>query len=405
MLLLAVVEMSVGASYSGLKVLELAAVIAGPFAGMVFADLGADVIKVENPRGGDDARRMPPQQQGESTLFMSMNRNKRSLVLDLKTTAGRDAVLKLAAQMDVVIESYKPGVSQRLGIGYDEMRKHNRSLVYCSVSAFGESPAGRDLPGYDPLIQAFSGLMSMTGDATAPPARVAASVIDLSTGMWAAMGIMAALAHRTRTGEGRYVEATLIDSGYMLLCHQITSMLATGIVPGRLGSASPIAAPYEAFQSADGWLMITAGNDAMFARLCDALVLDELAIRPEFSTTAARVAHRETLHELLQQRLVSETSSVWMARLTARSVPVAPVQNLAEAVQHPLMAERAMLSLASGTAAGMAPILRLPIDDARPPQLRAAPQLGEHTAEILREAGFDAAQTAALLAAAIAGTK
>ena len=225
--------MSVGASYSGLKVLELAAVIAGPFAGMVFADLGADVIKVENPRGGDDARRMPPQQRGESTLFMSMNRNKRSLVLDLKTTAGRDAVLKLAAQVDVVIESYKPGVSERLGIGYNEMRKHNPSLVYCSVSAFGESPAGRDLPGYDPLIQAFSGLMSMTGDASAPPARVAASVIDLSTGMWAAMGIMAALAHRTRTGEGRYVEATLIDSGYMLLCHQITSMLATGIVPGR----------------------------------------------------------------------------------------------------------------------------------------------------------------------------
>ena len=397
--------MSVGASYSGLKVLELAAVIAGPFAGMVFADLGADVIKVENPRGGDDARRMPPQQRGESTLFMSMNRNKRSLVLDLKTTAGRDAVLKLAAQVDVVIESYKPGVSERLGIGYNEMRKHNPSLVYCSVSAFGESPAGRDLPGYDPLIQAFSGLMSMTGDAAAPPARVAASVIDLSTGMWAAMGIMAALAHRTRTGEGRYVEATLIDSGYMLLCHQITSMLATGIVPGRLGSASPIAAPYEAFQSADGWLMITAGNDAMFARLCDALALDELASRAEFSTTAARVAHRETLHELLQQRLVSETSKVWMARLTARSVPVAPVQNLAEAVQHPLMAERAMLSVASGAAAGMAPILRLPIDDARPPQLRAAPLLGEHSAEILREAGFDDAQTAALLAADITDTK
>ncbi len=391
--------MSVGASYAGLRVLELAAVIAGPFAGMVLADLGADVIKVENPHGGDDARRMPPQQHGESTLFMSMNRNKRSLALDLKSATGRDAVLKLAAQVDVVIESYKPGVSERLGIGYSEMRKRNPALIYCSVSAFGESPAGRDLPGYDPLIQAFSGLMSMTGDAAAPPARVAASVIDLSTGMWAAMGIMAALAQRQRTGEGRYVEATLIDSGYMLLCHQITSMLATGVVPGRLGSASPIAAPYEAFETADGWLMITAGNDAMFARLCDALALASLASREEFRTTAARVAHRDALHALLQARLTSEVSSVWMARLTAHSVPVAPVQNLSEAVHHPLMAERAMLAVASGGPAARAPILRLPIDDARPPQFRAAPQLGEHSAEILRAAGFEETTIAALLAA------
>ena len=391
--------MSVSTSYAGLRVLELAAVIAGPFAGMVFADLGADVIKLENPRGGDDARRMPPQQHGESTLFMSMNRNKRSLVLDLKTSAGRAAVLTLAAQVDVVIESYKPGVSDRLGVGYKAMRARNPALIYCSISAFGESPAGRDLPGYDPLIQAFSGLMSMTGEAAAPPARVAASVIDLNTGMWAAMGIMAALAERERSGNGRYVEATLIDSGYMLLCHQITSMLATGVVPGRLGSASPIAAPYEAFQSADGWLMITAGNDAMFVRLCEALALDALAQREEFRTTAARVAHRDELHAVLQTRLATAESSVWMTRLTARSVPVAPVQTLAEAVHHPLMAERAMLSVATGAAADMAPILRLPFDDARPPQLRAAPQLGEHSAAILREAGFADDTIAVLLAA------
>ena len=184
----------------------------------------------------------------------------------------------------------------------------------------------------------------------------------------------------------------------MLLCHQITSMLATGLVPGRVGSASPIAAPYEAFETADGWLMITAGNDAMFARLCEALALDELASQERFRTTAARVADRDALHELLQQRLLSETSSVWMARLTARSVPVAPVQNLSEAVKHPLMAERAMLSMATGAAAEMAPILRLPIDDGRPPQLRAAPQLGEHSAQILREAGFDETDIAELLA-------
>ena len=230
-------------AYAGLRVLELAAVIAGPYAGMVLADLGADVVKVENPAGGDDARRMPPQERGQSTLFRSVNRNKRSVALDLKSDAGRDAVLRLADRADVVIESFRPGVAERLGVGWPQMRARNPALIYCSVSAFGESPSGRDLPGYDPLIQGFSGLMSMTGDAAAPPARVAASVIDLSTGMWAAMGIMAALARRTRTGEGQYVEATLIDSGYMLLCHQITSMFVTGTVPGRIGTASPLAAP------------------------------------------------------------------------------------------------------------------------------------------------------------------
>lgn len=394
--------MSMRESYAGLRVLELASVIAGPFATMVLADLGADVIKIENPAGGDDSRRMPPQQGGESTLFMSMNRNKRSLALDLKTTRGRNALLRLAGNADVVVESSRPGVADRLGVGYAQLRERNPALVYCSVSAFGESPSGRGLPGYDPLIQAFVGLMSMTGDASTPPARVAASVIDLSTGMWAAMGIMAALARRARLGEGQYVEATLIDSGYMLLCHQITSMLATGVVPTRIGSASPIAAPYEAFKTADGWLMITVGNDPMFGRLSEAIGLPELSVRDEFLTNAGRVANRETLRAILQDRLSQDLSARWIERLQTAGVPVAPVQDLAQAVQHPLMAERGMLVAAEG-AAGTAPLLRVPFDDARPPNLRRAPTLGEHSAEILREAGFSAEEIGLLLAGAAAG--
>ena len=395
----AVAAMSVGASYAGLRVLELAAVIAGPFAGMVLADLGADVIKVENPHGGDDARRMPPQQHGESTLFMSMNRNKRSLALDLKTVAGRDAILKLAEQVDVVIESYKPGVSDRLGIGYAALRERNPSLIYCSVSAFGESPSGRGLPGYDPLIQAFVGLMSMTGDPSAPPARVASSVIDLTTGMWAAMGIMAALARRAEDGQGHYVESTLVDSGYMLLCHQISSMLATGEVPTRIGSASPIAAPYEAYRTVDGWLMIAAGNDASFARLCKALGLAELLEREEFRSNAGRIGHRHELNAILQKCLEHETSAHWTTLLETAGVPVGPVQDLDQAVKHPIMAERAMLVVPEGAAPQRASVLRVPFDDARPPRMRAAPTLGEHSAEILREIGLSTEEIDVMLGA------
>jgi crotonobetainyl-CoA:carnitine CoA-transferase CaiB-like acyl-CoA transferase len=246
-------------TYAGLRVLELATTIAGPFSTMILADLGADVVKVERPGQGDDARGMPPHWDGESTVFLAVNRNKRSLALDLKRAAGRDAFLRLTAGADVVVQGFRPGAAERLGLGFDDLRERNPSIVYCSISAFGTHGSAAGLPGYDPLIQAFSGMMSMTGHPGMPPARVAASIIDLTTGMWAAMGTMAALARRAQTGEAQYVESTLVDSGYMLLCHQIASMLATGEVPGPIGSASPITAPYEAFRTADGWIMIAAG--------------------------------------------------------------------------------------------------------------------------------------------------
>ncbi len=392
--------MSIRETYPGLRVLELAAVVAGPLAAMVLADLGADVIKIENPEGGDDSRKMPPTQDGQSTLYSTMNRNKRSLALDLKSTHGREAVLRLAATADVVIESFRPGVAERLGVGYLQLRAVNPALIYCSVSAFGESPSGHALPGYDPLIQAFSGLMSMTGDANTPPSRVAASLIDLSTGMWAAMGIMAALARVAQTGKGQYVEATLVDSGYMLLGHQISSMLATGVVPGRLGSASPIAAPNEAFRTGDGWLMITAGNDAMFKRLCETLDLSSLVAREDFRTNTARVANREHLRECLQARLIEGSTAMWLSRLQDAHVPAAPVQDLAQAVAHPLMTERGMLVPAEDASATHVPLLRLPFDDARPPRLRRAPTLGEHSVEILREVGFTAEEISQMLAPA-----
>ncbi len=388
-----------GRTYEGIKVLELASVIAGPYATMILADLGADVVKVENPVGGDDSRAMPPHVDGQSTLFLAMNRNKRSIAIDLKDRSGQAAVQGLAADADVVVQSFRPGVAERLGFGFEELSRSNPRLVYCSISAFGEASGGEGLPGYDPLIQAFVGLMSMTGEADGPPSRVAASLVDLSTGMWAAMAIMAALSRRTEEGRPQRVEATLLDSGYMLLCHQIISMLGSGVVPGRLGSASTIAVPYEAFETSDGWIMITAGNDAMFRRLCEAIDRPQLAADDsQYAGSLGRVAGRMPLHDILQARFSELPSRTWIERLESVRVPAAPIQDLAEAVGHPVVAERDILAPLQG-AEELPPVVRLPIDDARPPAFAPAPRLGQHTEAVLEGAGLGPEQISSLLAA------
>jgi len=378
--------MPVSDSYAGLRVVEFTTTIAGPFCAMILADLGADVIKVEVPGRGDDARAMPPHRDADSAVFHAVNRNKRSVELDLKHPAGREAFLRLTDRADVVVQSYRPGVADRLGVGYDVVHERNPRAIYCSVSAFGSGPSATGLPGYDPLIQAFTGLMSMTGEPGRPPVRVAASLIDLSTGMWAAMAVMAALARRERSGAGEHVEATLVDTGYQLLCHQILGMAATGVVPGPLGSASPITAPYEIFRASDGWLMIAAGNDSLFDRLCKVVGVPELPLDPRFASSAARVRERETLHALIESRIARGTTTDWLEALRAAGVPAGPVHDLAQAVAHPLAAERHILAPCGD---GEFPQVRLPIDDARPPRYRRPPRLGEHSAEVLREIGFD----------------
>ena len=393
--------MKAAGTYAGLRVLELATTIAGPFSTMILADLGADVIKVERPGQGDDARGMPPHWNGESTVFLAVNRNKRSLALDLKRPEGREAFMRLAANADVVVQSFRPGAAERLGLGFDDVRARNPAIVYCSISAFGTSGSAAGLPGYDPLIQAFTGLMSMTGHPGLPPARVAASVIDLTTGMWAAMGTMAALARRAQTGEAQFVESTLVDSGYMLLCHQIASMLATGDVPGPIGSASPITAPYEAFRTADGWIMIAAGNEDLFRRLCHTLGLAGLLSDERYRTPSDRVRNRDALHASIEERLRTSSSESWLREIQAAGVPVGPVNSLREAVDHPVAAERHLLvEPLDGDAFPGLRLVRVPFDDASPPALRRPPALGEHSEEVLREAGFDAAEIAQLLARA-----
>ncbi|MFC4948716.1 CaiB/BaiF CoA transferase family protein [Pseudonocardia sp. GCM10023141] len=389
--------MSSATTYTGLRVVELTTTIAGPYCAMILGDLGADVIKVERPGGGDDARSMPPHRttpdgRDESAVFHAVNRNKRSVVLDLKTDAGREAFLRLADGADVVVQSYRPGAADALGVGFDVVRARNPRAVYCSVSAFGSSGAAAGLPGYDPLIQAFSGLMSMTGEPGGAPVRVAASLIDLTTGMWSAMAVMAALVRRDATGVGEHVGATLIDSGYNLLCHQIIGMYATGEVPGPLGSASPITAPYETFATSDGWVMIAAGNNGLWARLCTALDVPKLLADERLAGSAGRVRHRDEVHAAIQEQVGKRDTAGCLALLRGAGVPVGPVHDLRQAVEHPVAVERGILV---GESVDELPLVRLPIDDDTA-HYRRPPRLGEHTAEVLHQAGFTAAEVAGL---------
>jgi crotonobetainyl-CoA:carnitine CoA-transferase CaiB-like acyl-CoA transferase len=378
-----VAPLSSANTFTGLRVLEFTTTIAGPYSAMILADLGADVIKVERPGRGDDARGMPPHLDGASAVFHAVNHNKRSVVLDVKEAAGREAFLRLAGDSDVVVQSFRPGAAERLGLGFDDVHARNPRAVYCSVSAFGTSGGG--LAGYDPLVQAFTGIMSMTGEPGGAPVRVAPSLVDLTTGMWAAIAIMAALGRRTSTGVGEHVEATLVDSGYALLCHQIVGMYATGEVPGPLGSASPITAPYESFGTADGQVMIAAGNDRLFGLLCAALGIPALATDPRCAVAAERVRHRDLVHAEVQRRVGTLTTGECLERLRTAGVPVAPVNDLRQAVEDPVAVSRG--TVRAPDEPGGLPSVRLPFHD-RGTVRRRAPRLGEHSVPVLRAAGY-----------------
>ncbi|MDG9689793.1 CoA transferase [Streptomyces sp. DH17] len=368
------------AALAGLRIADFSRVLAGPYATMLLADLGAEVVKVERPGTGDDTRawRPPADASGTSTYFLGVNRNKRSVTLDLATDEGRDRARELIARSDVVVENFRPGTMAKLGLGHEELLAADPRLVYCSVTGFGTG-AGAELPGYDLLVQAVGGLMSVTGEPDGEPTKTGVALVDVITGLHATVGILAALRHRERTGEGQLVEVSLLGSLLSAMANQASGYVAAGVVPGRLGNAHPSIAPYETFHTADRPIALAVGNDRQFAALAALLGAPELADDARFRTNPDRVAHRGELRPLLQDRLRTRGADHWAGALPAAGVPAGPVNALDEAFSY---AERlgveAVVDVA-GTRQVAHPI-RLA---ATPAHYRLAPpELGEHTDDV-----------------------
>lgn len=376
-----------GASFlplKGVRIADFSTNMAGPYATMILAQLGADVIKVESP-SGDDARAWAPEIDGASVVYRHMNAGKRGIVLDLATDAGREAALALAARSDVLLQSMRPGVAERIGIGEDAVRAANPDILYYALNAFGAGPIGSGLPGYDPLVQAFTGIMRMNGHEGAPPVRCAPSVVDLGTGQWVAMGVLAAMLAKERGQPVRSMETALVDTGFSLVGFQATTARLSGTRPKRAGSGNPIAAPYEVYPARDGELMIAAPNQRLWERVAAVLGLGALVDDPRFLTVADRSRNNAELTPEITAALADEDVAVWVERLRAAGVPVTAVAGLEEAVLASATVERQTFADLDGV-----PHVRLPwIADGRTvPWGCRAPRLGEHTDEVMRELGL-----------------
>ncbi len=389
---------------AGTRVLDVTTSIAGPYCAQILAALGADVVKVERPDTGDDGRAWgPPFWDGESTMFLSANAGKRSLAVSLRDARGREALLRLADRADVFLQSLRPGLAEELGLGAEALRARNPRLVYCSVGAYGRvGPLARE-PGYDALMQAAGGLISITGEPGRPGVRVGSSLIDQGTGMWAALGVLAALLERERTGEGAVVDVSLYETALGYIGYHIAGYLADGTVPRGQGTVFPMVAPYQVFPTRDGELMIAGGNDRLFAAICEVLGCPELVADPRFRTNPDRVANREALYQLLVERLAHEDTAVWHARLTSAGVPAAPVADVADVVASPQTQALDILQpLEHPTVRGLRlPALPLSFDGERVRHPSAPPLVGQHSAEVLREAGYSDDQVRELAAAGV----
>ena len=388
-----------------LRVLELAHVMAGPVCGLMLADLGANVVKVERIPGGDDTRRMvPPEIDGESAAFMMMNRSKRGIAIDLKSEDGKTVLRRLVAGTDVLIENYRRGVMAKLGLGYKQLAAINPALIYCEISGFGRTGPYADRGGFDLIAQGMSGLMSITGEGPArPPVKVGAPVTDITAGILAALGVLAAYLERLKTGKGQRVDTSLFEAGIIHTYWQSAICLATGIAPGPMGSAHPLNAPYQAFPTADGWINLGAANQANWERLVEMLEIPELAADPRFKENAGRMANLAALSEILDRRFRARTSAQWLEKCEAAGLPAGPVLDVKAMHADPQVRARAMVTEVTHSRLGPVETLGTPIKfsvSASGPR-HGAPAFGEHTREVLIEHGFAEAEISRLAEAGV----
>ncbi|WP_206812013.1 CaiB/BaiF CoA transferase family protein [Paradesulfitobacterium ferrireducens] len=384
---------------AGIKVLELARTLAGPYCSMLLADMGADVLKVEQPGIGDETRGYtPPAMAGESCYYLSLNKNKKGITLNLKTEEGKQIVKELVKEADVLVENFRTGTMEKMGLGYDVLKEINPRLVYCAVSGFGRTGPMKDEPAYDLVMQAFGGLMSVTGEPDRPPVKVGFSIVDLTTGMHACIGVLLALWAREKTGRGQFVEASLLESIVSLQTYLAQGVMATGTVPGRLGSGHPNLAPYQVFETKDSYVIIAVPNDWLWRKMCDALGLDDLKEHPKFAVNANRVKHRTELIELMTEFTRSKTTKEISTKLKEAGVPGGPINNIADVLADPQVIHRGMIQEVEHPTIGTLKLLGIPIKLSETPgSIRMAPPtLGQNNTEVLSRLGYTAEEIAAL---------
>jgi len=382
---------------NSLKVIDMSRVLAGPWAGQLLADYGAEVIKIERPGVGDDTRSWGPpwlrdsagNDTKEAGYFQSTNRNKRSVTVNLAHPLGQKLIRKLVTRSDILLENYKVGSLRRYGLDATNLCELNPALIYCSISAYGQSGSKSAEPGYDAIIQAAGGLMSITGESDAEggrPTKVGVAIADIMAGMYATTAILAALVARQKSGRGQHIDIPLFDSQVAWLANQNMNYLLTGTPPGRRGTAHPNIVPYQAFQTADGTLMLAVGNDRQFANFCASLGCPEIADDPRYSVNSARIENRDELIQIIAERLRGETSAYWLDQFASLHIPAGPINNLAQVFSDPVVAERRIVRKLSHSLAGEVPTVANPVQFSDTPveYKLAAPVLGQHTAEVLK---------------------
>ena len=374
----------------GVKVLDLTQLMAGPYCTMMLADMGADVVKVEKPNGGDDTRRMgPPFIEGESAAFLGINRNKRSIVIDLRSDSGRELAQRMARGSDILVQNFRPGALERMGLGYEQVREINPALVYCTISGFGATGPYARRGGFDLVAQGMSGLMSVTGHAGGPPAKIGVPICDLNAGMFGAIGILTAYINRLRTGQGQHVDTSLLEGGIAYTFWESAMYFATGDIPEPMGSAHRLTAPYQAFETSDGYVNIGAANQANWERLCVAIGRDELVADPRFVEPRDRMNNVDELVSTLEGTFAQHTSDHWLEILEAADVPAGPINDLAQVYNDPQVRAREMMVETDHPVAGRVKNIGIPIKLSETPGRlqRPAPTLGQHTDEVLRDLG------------------